>query len=110
LCSFKGIEFPWPGARAVLQYHERLNGSGYPSGLTADDIIQAAHSLAVADGVEAMTSLRPYRPASGIDLALDEIARHQAILHDPRVVEVCIRLFRERNFTFAGEEQEPGSA
>ena len=61
----KGIEFPWPVAQTVLQHHERLNGSGYPAGLTAEAIIPEARVLAVADVVEAMSSHRPYRPGLG---------------------------------------------
>ena len=50
----KDIEFPWPVAQAILQHHERWNGSGYPSGLKGEDIIIEARILAVADVVEAM--------------------------------------------------------
>ena len=73
----KDIAFPWPVAQGVLQHHERLDGSGYPSGLTAGEITPEAKILAVADVVEAMASHRPYRPALGIDQALEEITRNQ---------------------------------
>ena len=69
------IEFPWPVAQAILQHHERLNGSGYPSGLKGEEIVLEARILAVADVVEAMTNHRPYRPALGVDKALEEIAQ-----------------------------------
>jgi len=55
----------------------------------------------VADVVEAMSSHRPYRPALGIDKALEEISRHRGTLYDTGVVNACLRLFRERQFTFA---------
>ena len=61
----KGIDFPWPVAQAVLQHHERLNGSGYPDRLSGDSIILEARVLAVSDVVEAMASHRPYRPSLG---------------------------------------------
>jgi PAS domain S-box-containing protein len=96
----KDIEFPWPVAQAVLQHHERLDGSGYPSGLTGGDIIPEAKILAVADVVEAMASHRPYRPSLGIDQALEEITRNKGILYDPEMVDICVRLFREEGFTF----------
>jgi HD-GYP domain-containing protein (c-di-GMP phosphodiesterase class II) len=96
----KDIEFPWPVAQGVLQHHERLNGSGYPSGLTGGDIIPEAKILAVADVVEAMASHRPYRPTLGIDQALEEITRNKGILYDPEMVDICVRLFREEGFTF----------
>ena len=67
----KTVEFPWPVCRAVLQHHERLNGSGYPQGLSGKDILLGARILAVADVVEAMSSHRPYRPSLGIDKALE---------------------------------------
>jgi len=94
----KTIEFPWPIAKIVLQHHERMNGSGYPSGLVGEDIIIEARILAVADVVEAMSSHRPYRPALGIDKALDEISRNRGILYDPKVVAACLELFKDRGF------------
>ncbi len=81
----KDIEFPWPVAAAVLQHHERLNGSGYPSGVSGAEIIMEAKILAVADVVESMSSHRPYRPALGVDAAAEEIAGKQGILYDPDV-------------------------
>jgi PAS domain S-box-containing protein len=83
----KGIEFPWDIARIVLQHHERIDGSGYPQGLCGDDILLEARILAVADVVEAMSSHRPYRPALGIEKALDEVSSKKGKLYDPQVVE-----------------------
>ena len=96
----KEIDFPWPVALAVLQHHERLDGSGYPHGLSGDDIIMEARILAVADVVEAIASHRPYRPALGIDQAMTEISQHQGVLYDPAVVQACLRLLSEKAFTF----------
>jgi PAS domain S-box-containing protein len=96
----KNIDFPWPVAQAVLEHHERLNGSGYPSGLKEDRICLEAKILAVADVVEAIASNRPYRPAMGIDKALDEIEKNSGILYDRQAVESCLRLFRENRFHF----------
>jgi PAS domain S-box-containing protein len=96
----KDIDFPWPVALAVLQHHERLDGSGYPHGLTDHDIIPEAKILAVADVVEAISSHRPYRPALGIDHAMTEISRHQGVLYDPTVVQTCLKLFSENRFSF----------
>jgi PAS domain S-box-containing protein/putative nucleotidyltransferase with HDIG domain len=83
----KGIEFPYDIARIVLQHHERIDGSGYPQGLCDDDILLEARVLAVADVVEAMSSHRPYRPALGLEKALEEISLKKGKLYDPRVVE-----------------------
>jgi len=62
-------------AQIVLQHHERINGSGYPQGLSGDGIIIEARVLAVADVVDAIASNRPYRPALGIETALKEIEK-----------------------------------
>ena len=96
----EGIDFPWPIAEMVLQHHERLDGSGYPQGLRAEDISQGARILAVADVVEAIASHRPYRPALGIDAALTEIEAGKDSLFDRDAVDACIRLFRDRGLTF----------
>jgi PAS domain S-box-containing protein len=95
----KDIEFPWPVADVVLQHHERMNGSGYPQGLKEYDILLEARILAVADVVEAITFHRPYRPAMGIDFALEEISRNKGILYDADVVDACLKLFQEKNYT-----------
>ena len=96
----KSIEFPWPIARIVLQHHERLNGSGYPNKLQGDKILLEARIIGVADVVEAMSSHRPYRPALGIDKALEEISKNKGILYDPEVVDVCLKLFKKKEFKF----------
>ncbi len=96
----KPVEFPWPVAQIVLQHHERLDGSGYPQGLSGEEIILEARILAVADVVEAMASHRPYRPARGIDKALEEISQNRGVLYDPEVVDVCLKLFTEKGFRF----------
>ena len=96
----KDIEFPWPVADVVLQHHERMNGSGYPQGLKGEDILLEARILAVADVVEAIASHRPYRPALGIDFALEEISGNKGILYDADVVDACLKLFQEKNYSF----------
>ncbi len=95
----KEIVFPWPIADMVRQHHERLDGSGYPLGLRGDDICLGGRILAIADVVEAIASHRPYRPALGIGVALDEIERGRGTLFDANVVDACLRLFRQRGLT-----------
>jgi PAS domain S-box-containing protein/putative nucleotidyltransferase with HDIG domain len=94
----KTIEFPWPIANIVLQHHERINGSGYPSGLSGEEILLEARILAVADVVEAMSSHRPYRPALGIEKALSEINEFRGVLYDSKVVDACVKLFTISGF------------
>jgi putative nucleotidyltransferase with HDIG domain len=96
----KNIDFPWPVQQAILQHHERLDGSGYPTGLTGADIIQEAKILAVADVLDAMTHNRPDGPAQSLDTALEEIDRQRGILYDGEVVNICLSLFKERGFKF----------
>jgi HD-GYP domain-containing protein (c-di-GMP phosphodiesterase class II) len=94
----KDIDFPWPIARIVLEHHERMNGSGYPNGLAGDNILMESRILSVADVVEAMASYRPYRPALGIDAALEEIEKNKGTLYDNTVAAACLRLFREKGY------------
>ncbi|OPL12865.1 MAG: hypothetical protein AVO39_04165 [delta proteobacterium MLS_D] len=96
----KNIDFPWPVARMVLEHHERMDGSGYPDGLTGDQLLLESRILAVADVVEAIASHRPYRPALGIDAALEEITEKRGVIYDPDVVDACVQLFRENNYQF----------
>ena len=98
-----GIEYSRPIAKIVLQHHELLDGSGYPQGLSGDGIILEARILVVADVVEAMASHRPYRPAHGIGKALEEILHHKGTLYDPHVVDACVRVFYEREFSLEEE-------
>ena len=96
----KDVESPWPLAQIVYQHHERMDGSGYPRNLKGDEILMEARILAVADVVEAMASHRPYRPALGIDAALEEISKNRGILYDPEVVDACLRLSKEKGYKF----------
>ncbi len=93
------IKFPYPLHRWILEHHERMNGSGYPAGLSGDNISLEARIIAVADVVEAITSHRPYRPALGIQIALEEISNYRVTLYDPAVVDSCIQIFKA-GFTF----------
>ena len=96
----KTIDFPWPVAKIVLQHHERMDGSGYPSGLSGEDIVMEARILAVADVVDAMSSHRPYRAALGVEKALEEISENRGVLYDARVADACLTLFRDKKFEF----------
>jgi HD-GYP domain-containing protein (c-di-GMP phosphodiesterase class II) len=97
----KNVESSWPLAEIVYQHHERMDGSGYPRNLKGDDILMEARILAVADVVESMASHRPYRPALGIDAALEEIEKNRGTPYDEAVVDACLRLFREKGYRLA---------
>ena len=88
----------------IVQHHERINGSGYPFGLSGEDILLEARILGVADVVEAMTSHQPYRPSLGIEMALEEISQNRGILYDPSVVDALGRIYYGNmfyNFSFS---------
>jgi putative nucleotidyltransferase with HDIG domain len=105
----KEIEFPWPIAQIVYQHHERINGSGYPQGLSGEDILIEARILGVADTVEAMASHRPYRPAQGLKRALEEISRNREVLYDPKVVDACLKIFAKKKFKLDDKDIAPSS-
>jgi putative two-component system response regulator len=84
----------------VLQHHERLDGSGYPQGLSGDEIMQQARILAVADVTEANSSFRPYRPARGIEAALTKLAQKKGRQYDADAVSACLELFAKDGFKF----------
>lgn len=94
----KGVEFPWPILDAIHQHHERINGSGYPSGLKNEEITIEARIIAVADVLEAMASHRPYRPTLGIDIALEEIEKNKGILYDEGIANACLNLFKNKGY------------
>jgi len=96
----KEIEFPWPIARMVHQHHEKMDGSGYPLGLSGEDILPGARILCIADVVEAMASHRPYRPALGLDKAMEEISANSGKRYDPEAAKACLRLIGKKGFTF----------
>jgi len=105
----KDIEFPWPIADIVLQHHERMNGSGYPHGLKGDKILREARILAVADAVEAMAADRPYRPALGLEKALNEITENRLTLYDADAVDACVGLFRQKGYTLKQVNSPPSA-
>ncbi|MCM8804855.1 MAG: PAS domain S-box protein [Candidatus Omnitrophica bacterium] len=87
-------------AEIVLQHHERLDGTGYPKGLKGDEILKEARIIGVSDVIEAMTAYRPYRPALPLDEGLNEIYKDKGIKYDEEIVEICIDLFKKKNFSF----------
>jgi diguanylate cyclase (GGDEF)-like protein/putative nucleotidyltransferase with HDIG domain len=86
---------PGPGA-IVRQHHERIDGTGYPSGLPGAQISLEARIIHVADAYTAMTRDRPYRKALPQDEALAELARHAGSQFDPDVVAALVSVERDR--------------
>ena len=102
----KGIEFPWPVADIVIQHHERLNGSGYPHGLTAKDILIEAKIIAVADVAEAMANDRPYRPMLGMAKMLEEIQSKKNSHYDASAVDSCVKILQKTNLFASKAESD----
>lgn len=95
----KKIDFPWPVAEAVLQHHERLDGSGYPRGLKGDQILLEAGIIGVTDAIVAVAYEQHHQPDLGIAAALAEVEKYRGKLYDPAVVDAALRLFREKGFS-----------
>ncbi len=94
------IEFPWPVAAIILQHHECINGSGYPLGLEGPMMLLESKVVSVADVVEAMSTHRPYRPALGVEVAIEEINKFKGIRFDPAVVDACTELYKNGDIDF----------
>ena len=98
----KTVPFPWPVAEVVKQHHESYKGTGYPDRLSYGDILTEAGIISVADTVEAMSSHRPYRPALGIKIAIEEIEEGRGEVFRPDIVDACLIVFRENRVDFLG--------
>lgn len=99
----KNVRFEWPIADIIYEHHERMDGSGYPRGLTGENIRLESRIIAVADVVEAIESNRPYRTALGREAALDEITKNRGVYYDQNVVDACLHLYREKGFDLEKE-------
>jgi len=94
----KDANLPWPVADIALQHHERLDGSGYPDGLTGDKLSLEVSILAVCDVVEAMSSHRPYRPARTTTDILKELKNGRGTKYDVSVVDVMLPMIESGEF------------
>jgi HD-GYP domain-containing protein (c-di-GMP phosphodiesterase class II) len=83
----RGIEFLSDAVKVVRSHHERWDGSGYPDGLAGEDIPLSARVFAVADVLDALTSDRPYRPASSLRVAREMIESESGTHFDPTIIE-----------------------
>jgi putative nucleotidyltransferase with HDIG domain len=90
----KPVNFPWPVAQIALQHHEHMDGSGYPQGLSGEEILLEARIVCIADVVESLSAHRPYRPAYALDEVLQLISRRSGKWYDRRVVDACRALFK----------------
>jgi putative two-component system response regulator len=96
----ESIKFPFPLHTIVLQHHERIDGSGYPNGLTGPDILVQSKIIAVADITEAVAHHRPYRPAKGISKAIGILKGYRGIQLDAVITDAALNLLVEGKFQF----------
>ncbi len=89
------ISFLRAGLDIVLCHHERWDGSGYPRGLSGEEIPLGARIFAVVDTLDAMTSDRPYRPAMPLEKAREEVRKHAGTQFDPQVAELVLSISAE---------------
>ena len=100
------VDLPEVIAQTIYQHHERCDGSGYPRGLRGSQLSLEAQILMVADVVEAMMSHRPYRPALGLNCALEEIRTNSGTQFNREVVNACLALFEEDHYMIDDKEHE----
>lgn len=91
----KNVEFLGEGLRAILEHHEKYNGSGYPNKLKGEEISLLGRILCVADAFDAMTSDRTYRKGMTMEHAIDEIERCKGIQFDPQIADLFINMIKE---------------
>src|SRR3990172_6562177 len=77
---------------AILHHHDHFDGSGYPGGLTGDDIPMASRILLVADAFHAITPHNPYPKTIPIKAASEELRRHRGSQFDPEVVDAFLKI------------------
>ncbi|GHC47658.1 HD-GYP domain-containing protein [Streptomyces flavofungini] len=110
----RGIGFLGDARAAILHHHERIDGSGYPYGLTGTQIPESARVVAVADAFDAMTSSRSYRRARPVPAAVAELERCAGVQFDAEMVGALVRALARHGWdaevTAGGgaEEREPG--
>jgi len=93
----KPYSFPSQLPEAVYQHHERLDGKGYPRGLSEENILPEAKILAICDVLESMISHRPYRQALGMDVTLQELKDNSGSKYDKDIVDVALKIINEND-------------
>ncbi|WP_079123358.1 HD-GYP domain-containing protein [Streptomyces abyssalis] len=104
----RGIGFLGEARDAILHHHERLDGSGYPYGLSGAEIPEFARVVAVADAFDAMTSTRSYRRARPVGTAVAELERCAGTQFDPRMVSALARALNREEWSPAVTADRPG--
>ncbi len=100
------VDLPDVIGKTILMHHERCDGTGYPNALAEADMTIEAKIIMVSDVVEAMMSHRPYRPAMGLDAALEEIEKNAGTLYNQEVARLCIDLFNKESYAIEEEQYD----
>ncbi|MEL7568260.1 MAG: HD domain-containing phosphohydrolase, partial [Dehalobacterium sp.] len=79
----------------ILYHHENYNGSGYPGGISGENIPLGARILRIVDSYDAMTTDRPYKLAMSLEQALEELDRYAGLYYDPAILEEFKKMMRE---------------
>ncbi|WP_319582436.1 HD domain-containing phosphohydrolase [uncultured Pseudodesulfovibrio sp.] len=99
---FKGLGVEWPIARMIREHHERLDGSGYPDGLTGEEMLPQSKVLCVADIIDAIITHRSYRHGLGKSEAVGYLMEGRGRLFDSKIVDIALELMDQ------GLIREPG--
>jgi HD-GYP domain-containing protein (c-di-GMP phosphodiesterase class II) len=102
----KGYGLSSDTRQSVAQHHEHVDGSGYPYGLTSDDMLIEAKIVSVSDSIDAMLSFRPYRNPVSMETALVEITKNSGSFYDPYVVDACAVIFYNAMEHYANQQQQ----
>jgi putative nucleotidyltransferase with HDIG domain len=101
------IRFPYPVAPIVRSHHEKWDGTGYPDGLTGEEIPIGARILAAVDCLDALATDRQYRLAMPLDQAMTIVASEAGRAFDPRIVAILQRRYVELEARSREAQQEP---
>ena len=89
------VRFPYPVAPIVRSHHEKWDGSGYPDGLTGENIPLGARILSAVDCLDALASDRQYRRALPLDQAIEIVRKESGKSFDPKIVDILSRRYLE---------------
>jgi HD-GYP domain-containing protein (c-di-GMP phosphodiesterase class II) len=92
---------------AVLHHHEKYDGTGYPAGLSGENIPYFARIIGIVDAFDCLTSTRSYRPARGVDETLEILLQDRYTHFDPNLVDAFVDVIRTRGWRAAADQPAP---